>query len=554
MADAPQVASSPVDAQKQQLDQMVKSLLSRAMAPKMGMPTPQPRYGEKEFEQGAMNMETSRSKGNKADMGVALQNFGTTINNLVAQHKQNQTRDALADWQGFDQAIQKAQLVAGDPSAPDYQKKVQEALGNMPWVKAMLDPANQKNVKRLKNMYKALNVDLLDDKENVYGQALKQLHKVKAAEGKMTDAKDKMEMARKRQQTMQSRLANLMSQAKATPPDPQQEERAMALGLEHEKNQIEAAKAGIDKWEFKQGAGEDGKPQWFAFDKTHPDHPAKTLEIDGKQIMGAEKPNFKAGSTLQIEGKPYGVYGSSGKLLTPKDPEFAKDEMAQRHWEAANESYAIAEAQKQKLAGIRAQTYINSREYGVIASEDIPELGIKAGDMREMNANIINKFAGKFAPVGGAAAAMQKEAVFTDINRQADNFEEAAANLKHGISPWLRGQMILAARSSDPEHAFGALMSPEMMNKLPEDVQNYLLAHAVLVENAMAIRGIAGMGQGAQDLREAITRALPGSTPANSRVVKEQMRLFRGMVDRLHTGVPGVMTPKKPLGKDEIPD
>lgn len=529
-------AGTAVDAQKSQLNQMVMQMLSKATAPKMGMPAPQSRFSESSMTPQGMNMKFASSK--SEDIGIAMQNMGSTIHNFVAEHKQNQVRDAMTDWQGFDNAIQKAQMVADasgtKPDSPEYQQKMNEALSAQPWVKSMLDPANQKNVKRLKNMYKALNVDLLDEKENVYGQALKQMHKVKSAEKKIQDVGQQKEMAQKRQQTMQARMAQLMSMAQAHPPDPKEQIEAAKVG-------VEAARAGIDKWEFKQGADDEGKPQWFAFDKTNPRAPALPIEIDGKMIKGVEKFNPKIGSTVQVGGFPYAVYGTNGKLLTPKDKEFYQDEMAMTHYMAANEAAARSEASKEKLAGIRAQTYINSREYGVVATEDIPALGVKAGDMRMMNPNIINKYSGAFAPVGGAVGAMQKEAVFKDIYKQADNFEDASNNLKHPITPQLRAQMILAARSSDPGQAFSTLLSTQTMATLPSDVQDYLIAHAVLIENAMAIRGIAGMGQGAQDLREAIVRALPGTAPVSKDMNKRQMGRFRGMVDRLHTGVPGVI-------------
>jgi hypothetical protein len=534
-----------VDAQKNILNDLVKTLMTRVSQPKMGMPAPQPKFSEESMTDKGFNMSLARSRGE--DVGIALQNMGSMVHNLTAEHKRNQVRDAMSDWQGFDNAIEKAQLVAGDPSAPDYQQKVQAALGNMPWVKAMLDPANQKNVKRLKNMYKALNTDLMDEKENVYGAALKQHHKVKAAEKKITDVNQQADMAKKRQQTIQSRLANLMQQSKMSPPDPKGIEEVGRIAVEHEKNMVEAARLGIDKWEFKQGVGSDGKtPQWFALDKTHPDQPARpvgTMGPDGveKPLSAVQKANPKAGSVLSVGGIPYAVYNSEGKLLTPKDPEFATDLEAQRHYSAANQAAAVSEMEKEKLAGIRAQTYMNSREYGVIAAQDLPELGIKAGDMRMVGPAIINKYASAFAPVGGAAGAMQKEAVFLDINRQTDNFDAASKALKHGIDPRIRAQMILAERSADPGAAIGTFFSQESFKGLAPDVQDYLLAHSILVENAMAIRGIAGMGQGAQDLRDAIIRALPGVAPINQRVTDKQIDLFRGMVDRLHTGVPGVI-------------
>jgi hypothetical protein len=246
-----------IDAQKAQLNQMVQQMLQRATQGKMGLPQPVQRNSPESMQQQPFNMNTAWSK--KGDWGIALQNMGTTVHNLVAQHKQNQTRDALADWQGFDQAIEKAQMAAGpgDPSDPAWSKKVSDNLAQMPWVKAMLDPSNPKSVKRLKNMYKALNVDLTDDKENVYGQALKQLHKVKGAEKELRNNQaKKQEFEQKRQQTMKARMANLMSQARMAPPDPKNLESAARIlesQLTHEESLAARTQAHLDSLEVQRG-------------------------------------------------------------------------------------------------------------------------------------------------------------------------------------------------------------------------------------------------------------------------------------------------------------
>ncbi len=227
MADlAPMVQENPVEAHKAQIDQMVQQMLSKAIAPsQMGLGRPASRFSPQQMAPGNFIMDAAQNK--QQDIGFALANAGTLIQNLSAQHKQKQVQDALSDWQGFDNALQKATMAAGDPNAPDFSKKVQENLSQMPFVKAMLDPANPKSVKRLKNMHKALNPNIFDDKENVYGEALKTHLKGKDAEKQMLQQKQQLEQLK--QQTIQNRIKSLMEQVKMVPPDPKLIESAARI-------------------------------------------------------------------------------------------------------------------------------------------------------------------------------------------------------------------------------------------------------------------------------------------------------------------------------------
>ena len=183
-------AGGAPDQQKAAFDAIMKRLMATAQGGQMQMPQPRVQASPESLKQGQYDMSASQNK--TEDIGKALGNMGTFIHNAVAQHKQNQIRDAVAEWDGFDRALTKAQVLAGDPSAPDYKDKVQKMLSEDPYVKANLDPSNPKAVKRLKNMYKALNVDLTDDKENVHRQGLAQMFKQNVAFKKVEEAKKKM--------------------------------------------------------------------------------------------------------------------------------------------------------------------------------------------------------------------------------------------------------------------------------------------------------------------------------------------------------------------------
>jgi hypothetical protein len=550
-----------VDNQKAQLQQFIQQLMARSMQPKMDMQQPRPQFSPESMQ--PQGFDTHHETNKRADIGQALGNMGSLVHNMVAQHKQNQIRDAMNEWDGFNRALEKAQVMAGDPSDPDYKKKVQQALAQDPWVKANLDPANPKAVKRLKNMYKALNVDLLSGEENVHREGLKRFFKVQNAYKKMVGAKQKMDQYKQgpgmdpsqRTSQMQESIGKMMGNV--SQPDPKQAEEAARIGEEQERINLEAKRQSIDKFEFKQGVGPDGKYGWFAFDKTDPFKPARAIETigpDGKlqQVTGKKDSVKDIGKLSIVDSTPNSLKGPDGEWHTPSDPEFkagipGDPDWYLRKWHDANVAWAKGEASKKELAHIRAETYTASRQYGVIASHDIPELGIKAGDMREFSPEIINKYPGAFMPASQGMNAMQKESMFGDLNYTIGLVRDSAKDLKHGIPDKYRAGMILALSSNSPEAAIHTFVSGEVAKQLPDDVVNYMTALAVLQENAMVLRNLGGMGQGSDDLRKAIARAVPGFGTPDLRILNRQLDLYQGVLDRLHKGVPGTTQVAAPI-------
>jgi hypothetical protein len=539
-ADQNPANGSGVSGQKAQLDALVKSLMQRAGAPQPGgMVKPTPRSSPESMQQTGYRTQTfpGNSKGAKmADAGEAISNFGSFVHNAVAQHKQNQVREAMAEWQGFDQALEKAQVLAGDPSDPKYKENVQKYLAADPFVKANLNPSNPKAVKRLKNMYKALNVDLLDgDAENVHRKGLQQMFKAKDAFAKVKAAKDKLEGHQQqqqpvdpaqRQQQFQTSFGKLMNQGTVSAPDPKQMAEAARAG-------IDLKKAEEDKNEFKQGIDpESGKPTWFRFDKTDPSKPAQRIEIDGKAI-GAESKfsQSQIGKVVSIGTKPYGVVGKNG-VITPGSPQWGEDEA--RNYDAANAAYAVQEANREKNTRLRSQTYLSSREYGVIWNK--PD-GTK--QLVEVGPQVINAAApGTYSPSGAGMTAMGRESKFQDIYWNIDNVEEAAKNLKTGLDEKTRASIIMALRSNDPAHSLSTFVSSEAAKSLKPDVVDYLTALASLQENSMAIATLGGYGQGSDAVREAIARTAPNAGTPSYSYLHRQLTLLRGTAKRLEAGTP----------------
>ena len=309
MADTPAPIPGVVDQSKQNLDALVKQVLAKASQPQMGMQQPRPQFSQESMTK--QGFDNSHQTNKKADIGQALGNMGSLIHNAVAQHKQNQIREAMNEWDGFNRAIEKAQVLAGDPSAPDYQQKVQKALADDPFVKSQLDPANPKAVKRIKNMYKALNVDLLaTDKENVHREGLKRFFKVQDAFKKVLGNKQKMDAQKQQggqggqqgaqqgnqqeqqQKQFQESLGKLAGQMK--PPDPKGMEAAARLGIEYEKSLA-------DNVQYMPVTKPDGSTSIVAMDKKVP--PGQQPQAREVQITDAKTGKTGAVSPVN-KGKP----------------------------------------------------------------------------------------------------------------------------------------------------------------------------------------------------------------------------------------------------------
>lgn len=303
-----------VDEQKGLMQALVQQLQASAQGGGLDMPKPRVQFSPQEMEEKGYDMRQGANK--KDEIGLAMGNFGTMVSNMVAQHKQHQVRDAMNEWDGFHNALQKAQTLAGDPSSPDYKQKVHQMLEQDPWVKTNLDPANPKSVKRLKNMYKALNVDLLaEDKENVHREGLKKMFQVKEAYQKAKSASKQMLDYKKRQAQgggqqpqpqpqqggqpgqagpqapqgmdpaqheaqMRQAVDRLIERSTVTPADNKMKIEVAKLLSEDASRRATQARQDLDKWEWH--VDSDGHP--YALDKTNPKKaPIYPPKAEGKE-------------------------------------------------------------------------------------------------------------------------------------------------------------------------------------------------------------------------------------------------------------------------------
>jgi len=182
----------------------------------------------------------------------------------------------------------------------------------------------------------------------------------------------------------------------------------------------------------------------------------------------------------------------------------------------------------------RVWAYMSTREYPVIDKN--------TGEMSYATPSQIQSGANNYAPVSGGQQAMARTAVMDDIQFNINNTREAVGNLKNGFDTKQRAQIAILLMSTDPHSAMSTFIDSDVAKTLTADQVDYVTALASLQENAMALRSVAGMGQGSDDLRAAIMRAIPGPGTPTTEYANRQLDLFQGTLNRLRKGIPKVGT------------
>lgn len=166
-----------------------------------------------------------------------------------------------------------------------------------------------------------------------------------------------------------------------------------------------------------------------------------------------------------------------------------------------------------------------------------PSIDRTTGNLTYATPRMIADSPDRYIPATQGSQSLSKEAVFGDIHYNVNQTREAMNNLQNGFSPQARAQIALALRSSDAHKAFAKFMDSEVAGSLTPDQVDYVTSLASLNENAMAMRSVAGMGQGSDDLRAAIMKALPGAGTPDKDYGNRQLDLFEGTLNRLEGGV-----------------
>ncbi len=537
--------------------QLIQMLLSRATSPQDQLQKPGLRGSPASMVPGQMDMK-GQPKTGRPDVDIgnsvnqAIGNFGTLIHNLGAQHKQQQVRDAMSEWDGISNAYARASLAAGDPSDPKYKEKLMEAMKADPWVKANLDPSNPRNVKRLKNMSKALNFDPLgDDQENVHRQGLLQHFKVQDALKKMIGARQKMDAQKQKAaqgqqqpgaqgaqqgggqpqpQQLQDVLQRIMSQSRPQQADPK-------TLLEAQKNMSEAehwkameAIAARDKYQIM--PDKDGNI--VAVDRTNPGMGAKPVHtVDGQQLQG--KPISGEGKPVLVDGQPVGMI-RGGKVVTPSSPEWTSaDATKLDEFKAAHKTgEAEKDARIEKARSAWIWGYLNSRIYPTMKNG---ELGMATG------AHIKGAPYGTYGPATQEMIALRQHATFDEIDVTSKGLEDVAKSAGDlAFTSESRAKLIAALMdtSMGPKAAVEQFLGSKVAESMPQPLQDYAVWLSAMQESAYALRSIQGLGASSDMMRSAIKKMVPSAGTPTYHYFQTQMKAFNAEMNALKRGIPKI--------------
>jgi hypothetical protein len=101
-----------------------------------------------------------------------------------------------------------------------------------------------------------------------------------------------------------------------------------------------------------------------------------------------------------------------------------------------------------------------------------------------------------------------------------------------------KAKIATAVATADPSSALKELISSGALGTLTPDQRDFVIATQGLVEQAMGMRQILGAGGGSEDVRDAITKTLPGLMAPNADWALSQMDYFDGTLERVHRVIP----------------
>jgi hypothetical protein len=493
------------------------------------------------------------------------------ISNAVADQKQKKLAKAEADWTYMSSSLDElyAAQASNDPKAvAAAQRKVDVVLG---------DP------QKLKDMAKALNQDWLNpEKTTVYGDALK---KVTAQAGQQAQTDAQKQQAAQGLRGVFQKLLGQRQQLQLTP----DQQKAMSAEIQSKapttaggasvKEQAEGAKAALDLEKASKEAREnyavviapDGKA--WAYNKTNP---RDAYQLKDSETGGDLRGQTKTGAAPKVAmngSVPYAVI-RGGKAVTPDSPDFTKEDRA------LFDGAMDASRQKQQLKippdiGDQIGAPPNPADYpkrdkDPAYAADLKSYGKQAMDLEmkkssasaiararaqndykivevtdyDADGNPVTHFTtGKAALEGGLSSATQG-AKNLSRSKQIEDIEASSKNLRDAVTtldkPFTAKQIALmqeglkAGDESVASAEFQALANDQLTDK---QFQTALwIKH--LNERAMSLRNIAGMGQGAQDTRDAIRSLLPNMGTGSPERMKAMLDAFDNQVTILKSGVP----------------
>jgi hypothetical protein len=500
------------------------------------------------------------------------------IGNAVTHQKEQQITKATADWEYAQSALNEyyAAQESGDQNAlKTAQGKLDVVFG---------DP------KKLKQMAKALNQDWLNpDKTTVHGEALKRV----AAKTQQTD--EKKQQAKTGIQKLFGSLLDKVKgqqQPQLTDDEKKRQEQEIINKAPTTSGAFDMSKI-RDAAELEKALTESRQKYQYiptsdggiaAVNKSNPEDSHKLRYTETGELVSG-KPSAKEGQAYMVNGMPQGVF-HNGKPVMPTDPDWtpkdqklfdstlysAKEKQFLRvdpaiaaivgdppdpkefkngrrdpeyGKELATWGEAVFKKQMEKTAAsgeARAKAFNQYRPVQVMDAD---------GDVYYTTA--AQAIAEGMSGAGEGIKLKSRQAQIGDIETASGKERAAIEAVDKPFTEAQIAKLKFAMTTDDP-----GLASTEMKALAAEELtpaqQDFVIWTNQLNERAMSLRGVAGIGASAQDVRGAIHAMLPGIGSGSTGMMKKQLDAFDQQVKVLKTGIakpgkpgtPGAATPDKP--------
>jgi hypothetical protein len=563
---APQTGD-PNDKAKQILAAILQAA-SRKQVANTAVPSPIPAGGDVESARN-IGMNT----GNPHAWGTQrfLATLGASIKNGIKAQKEAQLANAEGKWTYLQAALNElynAQQSGDQRAVAVAQKKVDSITMD----------------KDLKKMAKALNQDWLNpEKTDVWKQALDNVTKKQLAADQTNAQKEQAASGLKRM------FQHLIQKAQGGPKPRLTDEQRQAMGREIQEkaptvgatpdDQHKAALAALDIAKAEKDLQENYYPPTAGADgilrsvsKTDP-HKVVTIRDSESGDVVKGIPKGPAPKPLVANGMPYGI-ARNGQILTPASADWTKED--QNVLDSARE--AAKEKQQLRINPIIADQlgeppnptdfskgrsdpkYAAAlKEYGIEGEKIQERMSAASGYARakafndfkvvevtdtDANGDPVTHYTyGKDAISRGLSSAAQggknlsRIKQIEDIEFASNKFKETIKNVDKPFSVEQIAILTKALQAPDETIANAELQALANQNLTDSQFQLTLWIKQIN-ERALSMRNIAGMGQGAQDTRNAIRGTLPYIGIGDKKRMLEAIAPFDNQVKILKSGIP----------------
>lgn len=392
----------------------------------------------------------------------------------------------------------------------------------------------------------------------------------------------------------EGKQANLDQQTKMQQWKLQSQEIQQRLGMEQTKEKTELAPQVVHTYRGSDGKMHnlvrnplDGKITDQAVEGATQMSPDQQKLTDAQQALGrdltpdekailvgvASKPSGAQESIKMVNGVPVGIE-RGGKIITPGGPGWTpqddttfKQSVEAYHKATAQKSGSkvnpIISAQigkppdasvypggeddpvykaKMKRWGIEAETITNrmAQQRGISYNMSRPGAYVTPeGEL--VTATASQAMQSGYIPATPAFNAMSKNAQFNEMQGASGKLRDAVGALEPGdaFNAQQVAQLNLAMKAPD-EHVFGSVLSNLAASGLNDRQQDYVLWLQQMGERILSLRNVAGMGQGAQDLRAAIQATLPGINSGSKEFALKKLDAVDNQIKLLRGGIPKV--------------